>query len=180
MRTPLSSLAKGSIATLAAAATLALSATPAAARDYGSAGISVGDLIAGALILGAGRDNRGYDYGDRYDNRYGNNYGRGDSRAAVSQCVAVAQQQAGRYGRAQVTRITQVKDKDRGWEVKGQITVGGGNWNGNYGNRNDDRYGDRYDNRWGNRSGYSDSGNFKCRIDRGRVVDLDFSGLRGL
>ena len=30
--------------------------------------------------------------------------------------------------------------------------------------------------RWNDR----DSGNFTCRIERGRVADLDFSGIRGL
>lgn len=183
MRTPFSSLAKGSLATLAVGAMALSAATPAVARDYRNGGISTGDVIAGALIIGgiaaaASGRNGGYDYGDRYDNRYGGNYGyRGDPRAAVEQCVGVARQQASRYGRAEVTRITQVKDKDRGWEVKGQITVGGNGWNGGgYGGR----YDNRYDSRWGNRSGYADSGSFKCRIDRGRVVDLDFSGLRGL
>ena len=43
-----------------------------------------------------------------------------------------------------------------------------------------DRYGYRDRNnryqRWNDR----DSGNFTCRIERGRVADLDFSGIRGL
>lgn len=179
------------IAGAALVATAAVStATPAMARDRD--GIDAGDIIAGALIIGgiaavasaAGNRDRGYDYG--YDGgRYGG-YGydryRGDSRSAVEQCVRTAENQASRYsyGRADVTDIRDIKRTSRGYEVKGRIAVNssGRDW------RDGDR---RYGRGWGgdyrgwndSYRGY-DSGNFKCKVEYGRVVDLDFSGIRGL
>jgi hypothetical protein len=92
----------------------------------------------------------------------------------VGQCVQAAQARASRYGVARVTQITQVKDRGDGWQVKGQIVVNS--------DRGYDRYG--YADRWGDNArygyGYSDDGSFKCKTDRGRIVDLDFNGLRGL
>ncbi len=222
-------ISKALVGTVAAGAMAISAASPAQAqyrtnnRDHD--GISVGDVIAGAVIIGGiaaiasassrngGYNNGGYNNGgyynggydnSGYDNRYGNNrnrYGyRGDPRQAVEQCVSAATSQAGRYGRAQVTRITQVKDRNNGWEVKGEISVNGnggyngGGYNGGYNDRSNDRYGYGNDNRYGNnyrygndnrygygdRYGYNDSGSFKCQIDRGQIYDLDFSGLRGL
>lgn len=192
-------LSKALVGTIAAGAMAVSSATPAAARDHrDNDGISAGDVIAGALIIGgiaavasaASKGNRDYDYrydragyGDRYDNDYDRGYGwRGSPRGAVEQCVRSAERQASRYsyGRADVTDIRQVRDTRNGWEVRGRIAVNsaGRDW----------RYGDnRYGRGWGGDyrgwndglRGY-DSGSFKCRIERGRVVDLDFSGIRGL
>lgn len=200
-------ISKALVGTVAAGAMAISAATPAQAqyRDYRhNDGISTGDIIAGAVIIGgiaaiasaASRNNGyGYGYGDRYGYDNGNRYGyRGDPRQAVEQCVSAATREASRYGQARVTRITQVRDRDYGWEVKGDISVGGGYGNrygsgynngGYYGGSND-RYGygynnDRYGYGYNNRGyGYNDTGSFKCRIDRGRVYDVDFSGLRGL
>jgi hypothetical protein len=177
----------------------ASSASPAYAEHRDRDGISAGDVIAGALIIGgiaavasaASKGNRDYDY--RYDragygDRYGNGYGydrdgwRGSPRRAVEQCVFAAERNASRYsyGRADVTDIRSVRDTRYGWEVRGRIAVNGSG--------RDWRYGDsRYGRGWGgdyrgwndNLRGY-DSGSFKCRIERGRVVDLDYSGIRGL
>src|SRR6187551_2336935 len=112
------SITKALVGTGAAGA-MAVSATvPAQAqsRNRDHDGIDVGDVIAGALIIGgiaavasaAGR-NRGYDdgyvyegrgYDPRYDDRYNNSayrgndsryYNAGDPRQAVEQCVNAAE-----------------------------------------------------------------------------------------
>ena len=86
-------LSKALLGTIAAGAMVASSATPALADDQGRNGVSVGDIIAGALIIGGiaavalassrnnggyrdnrGYDNRGYDDGYGYNRAgYGNN-----------------------------------------------------------------------------------------------------------
>lgn len=193
-------LSKALVGTIAAGAMAASSATPAFAEHRDRDGISAGDVIAGALIIGgiaavasaASKGNRDYDYrydragyGDRYDNGYGYDRGygwRGSPRRAVEQCVFAAERSASRYsyGRADVTDIRSVRDTRYGWEIRGRLAVNslGRDW----------RHGDgRYGRGWGGDyrgwndglRGY-DSGSFKCRIERGRVVDLDFSGIRGL
>ncbi|MEN9926840.1 MAG: hypothetical protein RL268_2966 [Pseudomonadota bacterium] len=190
-------MSKALVGTIAAGAMAISSATPAFAQyrdhDRDRGGISAGDVIAGALIIGgiaaiasAGRNNdRGYyrDSDYRYDRAgygYGDRY-RGNPRQAVEQCVYAAERQASsRYGRADVTDIRQVRDTRYGYEVKGRIAVDTrrGDW------RRGDGY---YGNGWGgdyrgwNQSmrGY-DSGSFKCRVERGRVVDIDIDGVRGL
>ncbi len=178
----------------ATAATALAVAAPAQARDHDN-GIDAGDVIAGALIIGgiaaiasaaSGNDDR-YDrrhdprYGDRsdrrYDPRYGDRYDRGygnqSPRSAIQQCSAAAQREASRYGRAQVTEITDIDRERRGFEVEGRIVVEEQNYgyrgrNGRY-NRNA-----RYD-----RRGYSDydRGRFSCRIRYGRIDRLRVRGL---
>lgn len=185
----MNTIAKTLVGTVAAGAIAMTSAAPAFARDRDrNDGISAGEIIAGAVILGgiaaiassASKD-RGYDrrYNDdyRYDQRnyrggYNNNYGRGNPRAAVEQCVRVAELNAQRAGYrfANVTDIRDVDDKRNGWRVKGRIDVQGQR---GYSNRYD-RY-DRYD-----RGRRADSGSFTCDISRGRVVGLDYNGVRGL
>lgn len=182
MKTISKALAKGAIATVAAGA-MALSATPAAARDRHDDGIDAGDIIAGALVIGGiaavassiGRD-RGYNgtyggpyYGDRYDSRYGDRYGYdynryGNSRQAVEQCVYAAQR--GAY-RARVTDIRSVDRNRYGYRIKGTVVVNerGGGWGRDYNYRYNGR---NYD-----------QGKFTCDVQYGRVVNLDYSGLRG-
>lgn len=198
-------LSKALVGTIAAGAMAISSATPAFAEHRDRDGVSVGDVIAGALIIGGiavvasaankndrgrygdyqGRDYR-YDragYGDRND-QYGNGYGQGyrhNPRQAVAQCVQAAERYAAqRYGRADVTDVREIRDTRHGLEVKGRIAVKtqGRDWR-----RGDNRYG----NGWGgDYRGYNDShrgydsGSFKCKIERGRVVDLDIDGIRGL
>lgn len=183
--------------TVAAGAMVAASATPAFAR-HGD-GIDAGDVIAGAVVLGGiallasaasdGNRDYGYDragYGDndrygRYDRDY-RGWGRGNPRAAVEQCVRAAERAASRhsYGRADVTDIRSVRETRYGFEVKGRIAVNamGRDWrrgDGNYGRGWSGDY-----RGWNsNLRGY-DAGRFECRIERGRVVDLDFDGIRGL
>jgi len=208
MQTITKALAKGTIATVAAGAMVM--ATPALAQNRrdNDGGIDVGDVIAGALIIGGiaavasavGR-NRGYNdggyvyegnggyndpytngrydprYDSRYDNRYGNQYANaGDPRQAVEQCVNAAERNANRYsygGRSQVTDIRQIDRKRDGYTVRGRIAVNtrNANWRNGWGN---DYRG--YNN---NYRGY-DSGSFSCKVRYGQVVDLDYSGVRGL
>jgi hypothetical protein len=190
-------LTKALLGTGAAAAALVSTASPAVARD----GIDIGDIIAGAVVIGgiaavAGaigdndRYDRGYSYGYPYDgDRYGYNnrydrygYNNGNPRQAVEQCVYAAERQAARYsyGRADVTDIRDIDRNSRGYTVRGRIAVNsqgrayrngdnyyGRGWNGDYRGWNN------------NLRGY-DAGSFKCRVEYGRVVDLDFSGIRGL
>lgn len=183
------------------------SAALAQYRDYGrDRGISAGDIIAGAVVLGgiaavAGSLGRG-GYDDRYyrDGRYG--YYNGDPRAAVEQCVNAANRDARSRGYrfAQVTQVRDVDDTNYGWKIRGRLEVDGNRGyydrgypdRGYYGNsRYDDRgyYGNsRYDDRgyYGNgryndRYGYNrDAGSFTCWIDRGRVSRMDYSGIRGM
>ena len=185
MTNKIASFAKGGIAAATVGAMALATATPAQAqyRDRDRDGISVGDVIAGAVIIGgiaavasaASRD-RGYRYDDRRyrGDRY---YGRGNPRAAVERCVNAARQDARRYGYryAQVTDIRDVDDTRYGWKVKGRIMVDGNYRGGRY-----DRYGYRDRNNRYNRWNDRDSGKFTCRIERGRVTDIDFSGIRGL
>lgn len=179
-------ITKGLMATAAAGA-MALSATPAAAqyRDR-DRGIDAGDVIAGALIIGgiaavasAAKNNRyddryrtrgyGYDYDRQYDNRYDRRYDRGydSSQRAVQLCAAAVQRDVRRYG-YRYADVTQIRDVDReryGYEVKGRLVVDG------------QRGYDRYDRRSYRRA---DEGKFTCDVSRGRVVDIDYSGIRGL
>lgn len=186
-------LAKGTFATVAAGAMALAGATPAAAQDRyrydrDDDGIGAGEVIAGAVILGglaailSSRDNdryRGdYRYSDRdyYRNGY-DGYGRNSSRRAVEQCVRAAQTAAQRYtgSRAEVYEIRDIDRERRGYEVKGRIAV-----------RDDYRYRDRrgrygyQDYRRNSRNNGWDEGRFECDYRNGRVVDVDFSGIRGL
>nr|WP_315457568.1 hypothetical protein [uncultured Sphingorhabdus sp.] len=181
----------------AAAAALVSVSAPAQARDRYDRdrdGISAGEVIAGAVVLGglaaviaAADDDRGYRY-DR-DDRYGyNNNGyrynnRAGSRMAVNQCVASVERWANGYSRSDVTQIRDIARTRDGYRVRGNVVVQDG-WR----DRNSsgyDRY-DRYDRddsynrseRYG--AGYGrgyDRGRFTCYVERGRVVDIDYKGL---
>lgn len=171
-------ISKALVGTVAAGAMAMTSASPAMAqyRDRDD-GIDVGDVIAGAAIIGGiaaiagafdGDDDR---YRDSYNyNRggyYNGNRGYGDPRAAIERCVAAAESNAQRYGyrSANVTQIRDIDNNRDNIRVKGRIEVGG-----SYG------YGYGY-----NRNRGYDDGNFTCRVDySGRVYDLDYSGISGL
>jgi hypothetical protein len=173
--------AKSLVGTAVAGAMALTSATPALARDRHDRhdGVSAGDVIAGALIVGgiaavasaASRDNYRYN-----DYRY-RGYGRaGNPRSAVEQCVFAAERSANRYsygGNAKVTDIRDIDAKRDGWKVKGRIAVNtrNGDWRRGWGN---DYRG------WNNRYRGYDAGTFTCDVRYGRVVDLDFNGIRGL
>ena len=186
-------LSKALVGTVAAGAMAMTSASPAMARDYrDNDRIDTGDIIAGALIIGGiaavaaaagnGRDRYdyrdGYRYNDRYNDRYYDDYrSAGSSRQAVEQCVYAAERNASRYSYrgsgAQVTDIRNINRKRDGYTVKGRIAVNTNNRDWRRGWGNDYR---GWDNRY---SGY-DAGKFTCDVRYGRVVDLDYSGIRGL
>ena len=193
-------MSKALVGTIAAGAMALSSATPGFAEHRDRDGVSAGDVIAGALIIGgiaavasaASNNNDRYDRDYRYDRAgygYDRGYGyrndnawRGSPRRAVEQCVYAAERNAARYsyGRADVTDVRDIRETRYGYEVRGRIAV---NSNGRDWRRGDGNYGRG----WGgdyrgwndNLRGY-DSGSFKCRIERGRIVDLDYNGIRGL
>ena len=176
----------------AAAAALVTLAAPAQAQarydryDRDRDGISAGEVIAGAVILGGlaavigSSSNNRYDdryySGSRYDNYSYNNNG---SRRAVNQCVRTVENWANGYSRSEVTQINNIERTRGGYRVTGRLVVQDG-WGGNYRGYDDDRYGrdDRnygYGNQ-GYRRGY-DKGRFTCFVERGRVIDVDYRGL---
>ncbi len=197
----MTTITKALVGAVAAGAMAMVPITGAVARDRydRGRGISAGDIIAGAVVLGgiaavAGSLGRG-GYGGRYDDRYyrndGYGYDNGNPRAAIERCVITAQQDARSrgYGFAEVTQVRDVNDTRYGWKIKGTLMVDGnrgyydrggyyhrGGNNGYYGNG---RYGGRYDDRAG--YGYrQDSGSFTCWTEGGRVSRIDYSGIRGL
>lgn len=123
------------------------------------------------------RDYRGRGYGDWYAYNAGGRGSRnGNVDRAVERCVQAAEREAERWGggRAEVTQIRDI-DRDRsGFLVRGSISVRSYNsrnrsWGGNW---------DNY--RRGGRNNGFDTGSFTCDFSRGRVVDIDFGGLRNL
>jgi hypothetical protein len=173
----------------AAAAVLVSVGAPAQAQDRYDRhrdGISAGEIIAGAVVLGglaavlsAGNNDR-YNDGGNYDyNRAGypnayrsNAYRSGNSRNAVNQCVNNVERWANGYSRSEVTQIRAIQRTRYGYRVNGNVVVqdGGRGYNA-YGN---DRY-NRYDaNAYGR--GYN-KGRFTCTVEQGRVVDIDYKGL---
>lgn len=202
MKTMTKPLARRTLAGLAAGAMALTAASPAAAqdryRDRDDDRISAGEVIAGAVVLGGlaaiiaasddndryDRNDRNYrqdrsdrdrDYGDRGHRGYSNGYdgyGRHSGRRAVEQCVAAAERAAQRYSgsRAEVYEIHDVERDRRGYEIEGRIAV-----------RNSYRgRGYRDDYRRGYRNNGWDEGRFECEYRNGRVIDVDFNGLRGL
>ena len=183
--------AKGGIATAAVGAMALASATPTMAQDRyrDRDGISAGEVIAGAVILGGIAAVAGSIGKDRYrDDRYYRNgragYYNGSPRSAVERCVNAVNRDARRYGyrSARVTQIRDVDDTRYGWRVKGRVEVREGRYDRRYSDRYDRRYRDsRYDD-YGryDRRHRTDDGKFTCYIERGRVADIDYSGLKRL
>lgn len=98
--------------------------------------------------------------------------GGGNPDRAVAQCIRAAEREAERWGggRAEVTQLRDVDRERNGFEVRGSIAVrSNNNRNGSWGNY-----------RRGYRNNGFDTGAFSCEFRRGQVVDIDFSGLRGL
>ena len=123
---------------------------------------------------------------DGYDGRgYGYGYPAANANHATNLCTRAVQGTAGRQlsAFARVTEIRDVDRIDRGFVVKGRLVV-------NARDRDWHRDGWRRDN-IDYRSGWNDGprryddrrydeGSFRCRVEYGRITDLDFSGIRGL
>ncbi len=147
------------------AGSLLATAMPAAAQyrggdryDRNRDGISAGEVIAGAVIIGGlaailssnnGRYRDGY-YNNQYDGRYNDGYDYrryGSSRAAIEQCIVAVERRGGRRDDVDVRRITNVERVRGGYRVEGRAAVDyRGGYRGDAYDR-DDRYGrdDRYD-----------------------------------
>ncbi len=182
-------LTKSLLGAGAAAAALVTVAAPAQAQRYerydrDRDGISAGEIIAGAVVLGglaavlSGNNDRYYDGYDRsgYNSNYYNNRN-GGSRAAINRCVSQVENWAGNYSRSNVTQIRDIDRTRNGYRVSGNLVVQDG-WRG----RGNDRYdrGDRNDRYGYGNQGYNrgyDRGRFTCYVERGRVVDVRYSGL---
>ena len=191
---------KNLLSAAAAAAALVGTAAPAEAqyRYRDRDGISAGEVIAGAVILGglaavlsAGKNARYQDgYNRDYNGGYSYNTNSGSSRAAVNQCVNSVENQSGRYGGSNVTQIRSIERTRYGYRVQGILDGQNGSRGNDRYNQND-RYGqdyrydqrnrydqnDRYDrNDYGDGSyrGY-DGGQFTCYVERGRVIDIDYN-----
>ncbi len=169
----------------AAATAMAVSATPALAKDHKD-GIGAGEVIAGAVVLGglaailssSGKDKYEYGYrgdhyrgdhyrGDRYRGDYrhrGYRHGQGGARRAVNRCIRAAERRATRnFGWADVTQIRDVDRTRYGWRVKGRIVVNDVNHRGRY-----------------HRSNYRhdvDRGKFTCYFERGSRPQIRFRNL---
>ncbi len=192
---------KGLLGAGAAAAALVSTAAPAEAQNRyrDRDGISTGEVIAGAVILGglaavlsAGKSARyrdGYN-SDYNDGGYSYNTDSGSSRAAINQCVNSVENQSVRYGGSNVTQIRSIERERYGYRVQGILDGQNGSRGNDRYNQND-RYGqdyryyqrnrydqnDRYNrNDYGNGNyrGY-DGGQFTCYVERGRVIDIDYN-----
>lgn len=184
------------VGTLATGALVVGSASPALARDrHHDDGISTGDVVAGALIIGgiAAVAAATSDHGDRYDRdyyrdrdrdgRYRGDYDSyGSPRRAVEICVNAAERGASRYsyGAADVTDIRNIERIRGGFQVKGRIAVNrmGRGWR-----NGDSYYGRGWDNDyrgWNSRYRGYDAGRFTCEVRNGRVTYLDYKDIRGL
>ena len=185
----MTTISKALVGAVAASAMAMVPATSLSAADrYGrDHGISAGEVIAGAVVLGGiaavaasiGGNNRD-------DSRYyrNGNYGyyNGDPRSAVEQCVNAARQDADRrgYGNVQVRQIRDVNDTSYGWKINGDIAVEGNRGYYNRGGYNGRYYNGRNNGYYSNARYAQDTGSFTCWIDRGRVSRMDYSGIRGL
>ena len=176
------------------AGSMVLTAMPASAqryerhRDRYHDGISAGEVIAGAVIIGglAAILSGGNRDRDRYDPRYDGNNGQydgyyngydwdryGGSREAIQSCVQAVERRSGYGTDTSVRRITDIDRIRGGYRVQGNVTV-------NYrGVRPQDwRGGDRRSNRdWNDRQRYNDRGRFTCTVRYGRVQDVDLRGV---
>lgn len=166
---------------LAATGSLALVAVPAAAQYYDRDDDDVGaeEVIAGAVILGglaailsAGdddrddyyRDENNYYYDDRYDGQYYRSSQPGYARELIERCVYAAENDARRYGQADVTAIDEVQRRGRYTRVEGDIRIAQTYSRDSYGRPTYDRE--------------VDNGAFECYVDRrGRVTDISYSDI---
>ncbi len=153
-------MSKAIVGTIAACAMALPAVTPALAHD-------------GFDYARAGYGDRGYDQ-DR-EGGYGFRIDRTNPREAIERCARAAQFTASRsgYGVARVTDIRSVDRNDRGYTIKASLSVNpyGRDWH---------RDGGDYGRGWGNNYRDQNNGWVRCKVAYGRVVDLDFGGIRGL
>lgn len=126
----------------------------------------MGTVATATLALGvtAPASAQAWDYGrgwhenDRFgSDRFNGDRMGGNPRMAIEQCTRAASR-----GNVRVTGINDVDRTRDGFRIKGQLVA----------SRIGDRWGhDRFDR--------VDRGSFTCKVAYGRVVDLDFHGLRG-
>ncbi|MFM6852594.1 MAG: hypothetical protein ACKOUM_00755 [Sphingopyxis sp.] len=191
------------------AGSMLLTAIPATAQNRGGHdrydrrhdGISAGEVIAGAVVIGGlaailssgngsdrGYDNRGYGnrgYDDRYDRAdYRGDYDRdwqrtGGSRGAIQNCVNAVERQGGRRDDINVTRITNVERTRSGYRIDGRVAVdyrNNGYAHGRDAYRDDDGRGRGYG-RGYNHADVDDRGSFTCSVRYGRVDDVRLRGI---
>ena len=193
-------LTKSLLSAGAAAAALVSVAAPAQARGRDNDGITAGEVIAGAVILGGiaaviassdndrdrgyddGRyDNRGYDDGryDDRDGRYDNHDRRGRGNGRGNDDYRYNSQHNSRAAVNQcVTSVEQWASRYSRADVT-QInnidrTRNGYRVTGNLVVK--DGYRGRNRNDRGYDRGYN-KGRFTCYVERGRVIDVDYRGL---
>lgn len=200
MATIFATKTKAAIGSLLAGSIL-LTAVPASAqyrndyrrdyhRDYhrDRDGISAGEVIAGAVVIGGlaailssnnGNYRDGY-YNDRFDGRYNDGYDwrrNGGSRQAIEQCVAAVESRGGRRTDIDVTRITDVERLRGGYRIEGRVAVDyrgrGYGYNNGYGRGRYDDYRPGRD--YGQR--YDDRGSFSCAVRYGQVRGVDIRGI---
>ena len=168
-------MSKAIAGTIAACAMALPAVTPASAHDgYGSG-------RDGYDYARAGYGDRGYDQ-DR-EGGFGFREDRTSPREAIERCTRAAYFTANRYGytAARVTEIRNVERNDRGYTIKAGMSVD------NYGrdigrdwHRDWHRDGADYGRGWNSDYRNQNNGWFRCKVAYGRVVDLDFGGIRGL
>ncbi len=132
----------------------------------------IGKVVASGLLLltavppALAHDSYSRGYGERHDESW-----RSDNpHRAIEMCSRIAEREVSRnaYGRARVTDIRDVRETRWGFEVRGRIEV-----------NNFSRWGAGYRNDYRNWRSHDD-GSFKCRVENGRIADLDIDGIRGL
>ena len=199
-------LTKSLLSAGAAAAALVSVAAPAQARGRDNDGITAGEVIAGAVILGgiaaviaSSDDDRGYRSDDgRYDNRryedrsgydngryddrdgrYDNDYRRGRGHGRGNDDYRYNSQHGSRAAVNQcVTAVEQWASRYSRADVT-QINYIDRTRNGYRVTGNlvvQDGYRGRSRNDRGYDRGY-DKGRFTCYVERGRVIDVDYRGL---
>ncbi|WP_422060024.1 hypothetical protein [Sphingopyxis sp.] len=185
---------KAAIGAATAGAILMSAATPAIARDRDRDrdGISAGEVIAGAVVLGglaailSADNDRGGRYDNRYDNRYDDRYGnddRGDYRSGgrYDDARYGYGYDYNRYGNSRAAVSQCVSAVENGTRRYGRTDVtqvtGIDRKRDGYRVKGRVVVTDGYGGRWG-RGGSYDRGKFSCDIRYGRVQDISYSGLR--
>lgn len=185
-------LTKAFVGTAAAAAMAVSAITPVLANDRHAPDkhndkISAGEVIAGVAILGGiaailASDKRGdRDYDRRYDRGYNNGHHgghdngynsgynghyngyRNPARQATKLCINSVEY-GDRYNYKKVTDIRDIERTRYGYRVKGRLAVKDRGHGGHGYNRGYDDY---------------DSGRFTCYVEHGKVVDVDYRGIKG-